>query len=267
MFELENKEFQRLAEEYKTYISDRFSPEDFTEYNEVLFSAHSCGIEGNSFSVDETRALKEHGLGMIPHNKPLVEAFEMLDHFAAYEEMVRTIDEPLSEDYIKHLHFLLTEHTIAYRHKGALPGEYTDVDMCAGDTIFGDHEVLLMQLPKLLSSTERQYAEGRIPIVELVAMFHGYFEHLHPFRDGNGRLGRLLVNKLLLRRGCPILIVEQSQRDEYISALRLFRKETKEHLIAFFYKTLISRMQQEIDDKRNATENFKVGWEGAMFNV
>lgn len=88
--------FDTLSQQYRTYISDRFSPEDFREYNEILFSALSCAIEGNSFTVDETRTLKEKGLGMIPQGKSLVEAFEMLDHFRAYEEMVQTIDAPLT---------------------------------------------------------------------------------------------------------------------------------------------------------------------------
>ena len=54
--------------------------EEYIKYNEVLFSTHSCAIEGNSFSVDDTRELKEKGLGMIPAGKTLFEAFEMLDH-------------------------------------------------------------------------------------------------------------------------------------------------------------------------------------------
>lgn len=265
MFEKEQDLFLQVSAEYKKHIADKFSQEDFMEYNEILFSAHSCGIEGNSFSVDETRALKERGLGMIPQNKPLVEAFEMLDHFAAYEEMVRSVGTPLTEEHIKHLHFLLTEHTIAYRHQGAKPGEYTDTDMCAGDTLFGDNETLLRQVPRLLEATEKQFREHRIPIVELVAIFHGYFEHLHPFRDGNGRLGRLLVNKLLLRAGQPMLIIEKSQREEYINALKLFRRESKEFLIAFFYKVITERMQHEIDEKRNATHNFQKGWEGEIY--
>lgn len=55
------------------------------EYNEILFSAHSCAIEGTTFSVDDIRTLKEKGLGMIPQGKTLFEAFEILDHFNAYE--------------------------------------------------------------------------------------------------------------------------------------------------------------------------------------
>lgn len=73
--------YDNLVSRYKEIVADKFSPQDFIEYNEILFSAHSCAIEGNSFSVDETRTLKERGLGMIPQGKTLLEAFEMLDHF------------------------------------------------------------------------------------------------------------------------------------------------------------------------------------------
>lgn len=251
--------FDTLADEYREYISDKLSVEDFREYNEILFSAHSCAIEGNSFTVDETRTLKEKGLGMIPQGKPLVEAFEMLDHFQAYEEMVRTINEPLTEEYIKHLHFLLTEHTIAYRHAGAKPGEYTDHDMCAGDTLFGDHEVLIARVPQLLEQVEQALASKRWHPMEAAAIFHGHFEWLHPFRDGNGRLGRLLCNKLLLRYGLPIVIIEREQRAEYLSCMKLFRTDAHP-LVDFFFRIAITRMSNEIASKKNATENFRLGW-------
>ena len=65
-----------LVNRYKELVSEKLSRKDFIEYNEILFSAHSCAIEGNSFSVDETRTLKEKGLGMIPKGKTLLEAFE-----------------------------------------------------------------------------------------------------------------------------------------------------------------------------------------------
>ena len=164
--------YDDMVKEYTRTVSDQFAQEELQKYNEVLFSCHSCGIEGNSFTVDDTRALKEKGLGMHLHGKTLVEAFEMLDHFAAYEEMIRTVDMPLTEDYVKHLHFLLTEHTISYRHEGGRPGEYTDCDMAAGDTIFGDHTQLVAQVPRLLESTQRAIDEGQLHLVELCARFH-----------------------------------------------------------------------------------------------
>lgn len=255
------KEFDCLAAQYHELISSQFSAEDFREYNEILFSAHSCGIEGNSFSVDETRTLKERGLGMIPTNKPLVEAFEMLDHFAAYEHMVQTVQQPMTEEYVKHLHYLLTEHTMSYRHPDAKPGEYTDKDMCAGDTMFGDHTILVARVPDLLSQMEQALQNQRWHPMEVAAIFHGNFEWLHPFRDGNGRLGRLLVNKILLRHNLPILIIPQEKREEYIECMKLFRTDALP-LIDFFFRTAMDRMSNEIEAKKNATENFRKGWRG-----
>lgn len=85
MFEREIIRYDTLLKEYRQQVIDKFNAEDLKEYNEILFSAHSCAIEGNTFSVDDTRALKEKGLGLIPQGRTLLEAFEMLDHFKAYE--------------------------------------------------------------------------------------------------------------------------------------------------------------------------------------
>ena len=108
-----------LVNRYKELVSEKLSRKDFIEYNEILFSAHSCAIEGNSFSVDETRTLKEKGLGMIPKGKTLLEAFEILDHFQAYEYLLKNLDRPLTEELLKETHRLLTEltrpNTMKYR--------------------------------------------------------------------------------------------------------------------------------------------------------
>jgi len=250
--------FDRLAKQYGEVFSKRMAVEDYMEYTEILFSCHSCGIEGNTFTVDDTKVLKEKGLDMIPQGRSLFEAFEMLDHFRAYEEMVRTAEEPMTEDYVKHLHFLLTEHTISYRHKGAKPGEYTEFDMCAGDTVFGEHEKLIARVPELLSSTEKALHDDRWHPMEVAALFHGHFEWLHPFRDGNGRIGRLLANKLLLQKGLPIIIIPVEQRSVYIECMKLFRKNA-EPLVDFFFNTATARMEREIEQKRNAEDELNSG--------
>lgn len=253
--------YDELVSQYKKIVSDKFSKQDFIEYNEILFSAHSCAIEGNSFSVDETRTLKEKGLGMIPQGKSLLEAFEMLDHFQAYEFLLKNLDKPLSEELLKETHRLLTEHTLAFRtqhdNQPSRPGEYTTVDMCAGDTIFGDHKELIKRVPLLLQSTQEAMDSGEVHPMIIAAKFHGFYEYLHPFRDGNGRIGRMFTNFILLKKEQPILIIPREKREEYISALKFIRKEaTDEYLIDFFFKTAINRMQSEIQDKNNMTHNF-----------
>ena len=256
-FEKEIKEYEDLRQKYQASIVNKMSREEYIKYNEVLFSTLSCAIEGNSFSVDDTRELKEKGLGMIPAGKTLFEAFEMLDHFDAFEYMMQNTEHPLDESLLKEINKRVTLHTLSYRSPDAIPGEYTTTDMAAGDTVFGDHEELIARVPKLLESTERAIQSNAPHPIVLSARFHGFYEYLHPFRDGNGRTGRLVSNYILLRLGHPLLIIPSEARQEYISALRLIRTEaTDEHLIRFFFKMAMQRMQEEMEQKKANTKRF-----------
>ena len=249
--DLEQK-YNELLTTYRKQVGERMAAEDYHQYNEVLFSAHSLGIEGNSYTVNDTQALKELGLGVVPQNKPLVETMEMLDHFHAYEQMLATQDEPLSEEYILNLHATLTKNTIAYRHPGANPGEYTTMDMGAGDTLFSNHEQLIKRVPDLLEHTNRAIQKG-LPPMFIAATFHGHFIYLHPFRDGNGRMARLLSNKILLQAGHPVLIITRESKEEYIRALKLFHRDSAEFLVSFFYQSAMRRMENEIKGKEKNT--------------
>ena len=250
MFEKEIEEYERVRANYQENIADRMSREQWMEYNEILFSAHSCAIEGNSFTVDDTRILREQGMAMIPVGRSLLECNEMADHFRAFDYMVSQLEHPFDETLLKEVNRLVTEHTLAYRAPGSIAGEYTTEDMAAGDTVFGDHEKLIARVPSLMMSTEKAIGDGLHPLI-VAAKWHGYYEYLHPFRDGNGRTGRLLSNFILLRAGHPLLIIELQDRSEYISALKQIRTEgSDEYLIAFFFKTAIGRMKNELSQKR-----------------
>ena len=250
MFEKEIKEYERIRKEYQQKITDRMGKEQWMEYNEILFSAHSCAIEGNSFTVDDTRILREQGMSMIPVGRSLLECTEIADHFRAFDYMASHLDYPFDEALLKEVNRLVTEHTLSYRASGAIAGEYTTEDMAAGDTVFGDHEALIARVPNLMASTQKALNESQHPLV-VAAKWHGYFEYLHPFRDGNGRTGRLLSNFILLRANHPLLIIRLEDRAAYISALKQIRTDgTDEHLIAFFFKTAISRMKSELSQKR-----------------
>ncbi len=256
-FEEEIKLYESLRCKYQALIINKMDREEYTKYNEVLFSTHSCAIEGNSFSVDDTRELKEKGLGMIPAGKTLFEAFEMLDHFETFEYVMQNAQHPLDEALLKEINKRVTLHTISYRSPEAIPGEYTTTDMAAGDTVFGDHEQLIAKVPKLLESTEKAIASAAVHPMILAARFHGFYEYLHPFRDGNGRTGRLVSNYILLRSGHPLLIIPSEARQEYISALRMIRTEaTDEHLVHFFFKMAMRRMEDELKQKAVNTKRF-----------
>lgn len=253
MFEKEIQKYEALRQKHQQKVSGKMSESAWMEYNEILFSAHSCAIEGNSFTVDDTRVLREKGLSMVPVGRSLLECTEMADHFRAFDYMTSHLSAAFDERLLKEINRLTTEHTLAYRAPGCIAGEYTQEDMAAGDTIFGDHKALIARVPKLMESTEKALQDGGHPLI-VAAKFHGYFEYLHPFRDGNGRTGRLLSNFILLRAGHPMVIIELKDRDAYISALKQIKAEgTDEHLIAFFFKVAIRRLEEELAQKAHNT--------------
>ena len=172
----EIKEYEAVRQQYQTSIINQMNREEYIKYNEVLFSTHSCAIEGNSFSVDDTRELKEKGLGMIPAGKTLFEAFEMLDHFEAFEYMMQNTQHPIDEELLKEINRRVTRHTLSYHAPEAI-------------------------------------AAANVHPMILAARFHGFYEYLHPFRDGNGRTGRLVSNYILLRMGHPLLIIPSEKFD------------------------------------------------------
>jgi len=249
MFEKEIEEYENIRQAYQEKVADRMGREQWVEYNEILFSAHSCAIEGNSFTVDDTRVLREQGMAMIPVGRSLLECTEMADHFRAFDYMTSRLDHPFDEALLKEVNRLVTEHTLSYRVPGAVAGKYTTEDMAAGDTVFGNHETLVARVPQLMASTQKAIDSGQHPMI-VAAKWHGYYEYLHPFRDGNGRTGRLLSNFILLRAGHPLLIIRLEDRAAYISALRQISTEgTDEYLVEFFFKTAIRRMKDEMTQK------------------
>ncbi|MFT4094394.1 MAG: Fic family protein [Niabella sp.] len=240
------EEYDSVLQTYTIAVEKRFSRENLFEYNEILFSAHSCAIEGNSFSVNDTKELKEHGLKLKLHDKSMLEAFEILDHFNAYEFLFADLTVPFSEDLLISTHKILTKNTIHYT-KGYDPGAYTTTQMAAGDTIFPDHEISIAQIPDLMEQTQEAINRKSIHPIEIAAKFHKYLIYLHPFPDGNGRLGRLLSNFILSKFHHPIVIVQAEQKQDYVDALKMSHKHNDLDIITgFFARTSINRMNDEL---------------------
>ncbi len=253
MFQKEIERYERVRANYEERIVRKMSAKDYLDWHEVLFSCHSCAIEGNSFTLDDTRVLQEKGLGMIPVGRSLLECTEIADHFRAFRYITHHIDAPFDETLLKETNRLVTENTLAYRVPDAVPGQYTTCDMAAGDTVFGDHKKLISRVPNLMKSTTKALNRDIHPVV-VAARFHGFFEYLHPFRDGNGRTGRLLSNWIMLHCGHPLIIIDIKDRAAYIDALRKIRSEgTDEYLISFFFAAITSRMENELQQKSKNT--------------
>jgi Fic family protein len=254
------RKYDSMVLEYNKTIVNSFSIKDFREYNEILFSAHSCAVEGNTFTVDETRELKEQGINLKLQNRSLYEAYEILDHFKAYEFLFNNLEQPLTEELIKQTQKILTENTIKFS-KGYEPGAYTDTQMAAGDTIFGDYKTNIARMPSLTKSTQDAIEKAELHPLDISARFHQFFIYLHPFPDGNGRTGRLISNFILAKFKQPHIIIGASEKTDYIEALKQSAKHRDTSTLAYFFaETTINRMQKEINQKKNLTRNFSMNF-------
>ena len=179
--------------------------EEFT----VEYTYNSNAIEGNTLTLRETDLVLR---GLTIDGKPLKDHMEAVGHKEAFEfvsELVKQ-NEPLSEHIIKQIHFLVLVGNKDDR------GVYRRVPV----RIMGaKHEPVqpYMIEPKM-EELLKKFMEGKEHIITKLARFHIEFEGIHPFIDGNGRTGRLLVNLELMKAGYPPIDIKFTDRMEYYKA-------------------------------------------------
>ena len=197
--------------------------EEFT----IEYTYNSNAIEGNTLTLRETDLVLR---GLTIDRKPLKDHMEAVGHKEAFEfvsELVKQ-NEPLSERIIKQIHFLVLVGNKDDR------GVYRRVPV----RIMGaKHEPVqpYMIEPKM-EELLKKLMEGKEHIITKLARFHIEFEGIHPFIDGNGRTGRLLVNLELMKAGYPPIDIKFTDRMEYYKAFDEYHENhnlsAMEHLFA-----------------------------------
>ncbi len=182
---------------------------------DVRFTYHSNAIEGNTLTQSETEMILEKGITV--GGKTLKEHLEVIGHKEAidYVEELARKDAPIGEREIKDLHSLIMRDIDRDE-----AGRYRRLDVRAAGTehIYPPH----FQLSELMEGfAEWLHSETakRLHPVEYAAEAHYRLASVHPFRDGNGRTARLLMNLLLIRRGYPVAVITNERRKEYIDSL------------------------------------------------
>ena len=179
--------------------------EEFT----VEYTYNSNAIEGNTLTLRETDLVLK---GLTIDQKPLKYHMEAVGHKEAFDYVRELVKEnaPLTENVIKQIHYLVLADKKDDR------GVYRRVPV----RIMGAHNEPVQ--PYLIESKMEQllldYAASEDHIVTKLARFHVEFEGIHPFIDGNGRTGRLLVNLELMKAGYPPIDIKFTDRAAYYSA-------------------------------------------------
>lgn len=168
----------------------------------------SNAIEGNTLTLRETALVLE---GVTIGEKPLKDHLEAIGHKEAFEYVVELADKntPLSEGVIKDI------HTLVLMNDTNNKGKYRSVPVKILGAVHTPPQPYLVapQMEQLLAEYKGLLASQHI--IEAVATFHLRFEGVHPFIDGNGRTGRLILNLELIKAGLLPINVKFSDRRKY----------------------------------------------------
>lgn len=215
------KKLLKQIDSYAKAIGERrpLTPDEVKEldaYFRVGTTYASNALEGNSLTISETKVLLEDGITV--GGKPIKDCYEAIGHAKAYDYMLETARGGLltfSEDAILRLHALF--------YGGVDPdhaGQYRDIQVFISGTDYvpPTPEEVPEAMAKLV--VELTLAEERMHPVELAAYAHRRLADIHPFRDGNGRTARLLMNLVLVNKGYCVVSIPPILRHEYIASLQ-----------------------------------------------
>lgn len=149
--------------------------------------------------------------------------WEARNHFEAFDEILELSDEPIDADMLFSLHRVLKSGTSQASNPMYSIGEYKKYENVIGhlDLPTTPPELVADEIDNLLSNYEARSPHTLDDILE----FHVAFEKIHPFSDGNGRIGRLLMFKECLRNDITPFIITDDLRDYYIRGLSMFKTE------------------------------------------
>lgn len=190
---------------------------------QIKLAFNSNRIEGSRLSEEQTRFIYEtNTLDFQAHELVNVDdILETVNHFACFDLLLERTDHELTEDLIKEFHYLLKQNTEAHRKKLFLVGDYKALPNMVGDTKTTPPDKVVPEIRALL----RRYDAITKPTFANIVDFHYSFELIHPFQDGNGRVGRLIMFKECLKNDILPFIIDHEHKLFYYRGLREYPKE------------------------------------------
>lgn len=212
----ENAILQMLRDEKSAKISGGLYHE-----LQVRMTYNSNHIEGSKLTEDQTRLIFETNTIDVGDGIPVDDILETVHHFRAIDYVIDVAEEELSEEIIKHLHYILKHDT-----KDSLLAWFAVGDYKKRANMVGGRETAKPKdVPARMKAMLETYnAKGSVTVNDVIAL-HADFEYIHPFQDGNGRVGRLVALKECLRHGIVPFIIEDSKKHFYYRGLSEWKNE------------------------------------------
>ncbi|MDP4176378.1 MAG: Fic family protein [Bacteroidota bacterium] len=190
---------------------------------QVKLAYNSNRIEGSKLSEDQTRYIYETNTIATEKDETasIDDIIETINHFQCFDYMLDIADQKLSEDIIKEFHKILKNSTSDSRKEWFTVGDYKKKPNMIGDQKTVAPSKVKGEMVKLLID----YNQISNVTFEDIIEFHYNFESIHPFQDGNGRVGRMIIFKECLKNKIEPLIIDEQHKLFYYRGLKEFSEE------------------------------------------
>lgn len=212
----DNHILQILREEKEAKISGGLYHE-----LQVRMTYNSNHIEGSKLTEDQTRLIFETRTIDVGDGIPVDDIIETSNHFRAIDYVIDKALEPLSENIIKHLHLLLKQGTKDSSLDWFAVGDYKK----RANTVGGRETCKPSEVHKAMDKLVTNFNSKSDITIDDIIELHADFEYIHPFQDGNGRVGRLIALKECLRFNIIPFIIEDSKKSFYYRGLANWNQE------------------------------------------
>lgn len=219
---------------------------------QIIFATNTSNIEGTNISYHTTREVFE-GDKLSGYSGSFESLYLIKNQKFAFEFILKSLinKTPITSDFIKKIHKILMYggYDETRWNKGERPGTYKVNDYCVGVNDVGslpeDVEIDINNLLDELNST------NVTDILKASAYFHAVFESIHPFADGNGRVGRTLLNYYLMQHNYPPMVIFDEDKETYYMALEVFnRTEEISGMVKFFEEQTIKTWENKMFKRR-----------------
>lgn len=191
---------------------------------QVEFTYNSNHIEGSRLSEEQTRLIFETNTIGLDDSKTSLKVDDIIEtsnHFQAIDKIIDLYDEDLTEEFIKNIHQILKSGTSDSRKDWFKVGDYKAYPNEVGGYETTLPENVSNEMKNLLEFYNNKKAKSFEDIID----FHYQFEKIHPFQDGNGRVGRLLILKECLKNDIVPFIISEDLKFFYYRGFSNYKKE------------------------------------------
>lgn len=187
------------------------------------FAYNSNHIEGSTLTSDQTVQIFDRDV--FSGTATIDDIVETRNHFNAFEHILDSYDRPIDSEYLCQLHGILKAGTSDATNPIMSVGRFKRVSNVIGGEISRVETASPDDVPELVENLLECYSPNKVHTFEEIVRFHWEFERIHPFSDGNARVGRLVMFKECLASDVVPFIITEDIRQFYLRGLREYKRE------------------------------------------